>query len=118
MPHLIIRGIKPEQLCEISVPLVEELAVVCQCGTDNFTLEVLSTIGVFEGKIVPSFSFIEVTWFERGTEVRDRFAETVTKHVLSLGLPEVEIAFVAYREDSYYINGKSCQNLASSPDKS
>ncbi|MGC5324784.1 DUF1904 family protein [Brevibacillus sp. SYSU BS000544] len=116
MPHLLIRGIKPEQLCEISKPMVEELALVCECGTDNFTLEVLSTTGVFDGKVVPSFPFIEVAWFERGPEVRNRFAEAVTKHVLSLGLPEVEIAFVAYREDSYYINGKSCQNLASAPD--
>lgn len=118
MPHLLIRGIKPEQICDISALLVEELAAICECGTDNFTLECLATVGVFGGKIVPSFPFVEVAWFERGTMVRDRFAETVTRHVLSLGLPEVEIAFTTYTEDSYYINGKSCQNLASLTDNS
>lgn len=106
MPHLVVRGIRPEQMAAISVPLVEELAAICECGTDNFTIECLHTTAVFGGSIVESFPFIEVGWFERGQETRDRFAQAVTRHVLSLGIPEVEVAFVAYREDSYYANGE------------
>ncbi|MDH4619045.1 DUF1904 family protein [Brevibacillus sp. AY1] len=106
MPHLLVRGVKAEQMAAISQPLTEELAAICQCGTDNFTIECLQTTGVFDGKIVDSYPFVEVAWFERGQETRDQFAQAVTKHVLSLGVPEVEVAFFAYQKESYYINGK------------
>ncbi|MCZ8523966.1 MULTISPECIES: DUF1904 family protein [Paenibacillus] len=108
MPHLLIRGVPAERLCTVSIPLLEELAVLCGCGTDNFTLECLHTTAVAGGQIVPSFPFVEVGWFERGPAVRDLFAQTVTRHLLSLGYPEVETAFTAYREEDYYINGVPC----------
>ncbi|MGE5705066.1 MAG: DUF1904 family protein [Clostridia bacterium] len=106
MPQLIVRGITVEQLKTISTPLIAELAEVCECGTDNFMIEYQHTTSIFGGEVVNSYPFIEVAWFERGQQVRDRFAEAVTRHVLSLGIPEVEIAFAVYREDSYYLNGK------------
>ncbi|WP_141669050.1 DUF1904 family protein, partial [Bacillus wiedmannii] len=43
MPHVVFRGITTEQLKRISKPLVEELAEICECGTDNFTLELPSS---------------------------------------------------------------------------
>ena len=106
MPHLLIRGIKAEKMAEISVPLLEELAEICQCGTDNFKIECLHSTGVFAGKVTDSFPFVEVVWFERGQEVRDRFAQAVTRHVHSLGVPEVEISFSLFQRDSYYSNGE------------
>lgn len=106
MPQLIVRGIQAEKLAAISEPLLEELAVLCGCGTDNFTIECLHTTGVFGGKVVESYPFIEVAWFERGQETRDQFAEIVTKYILSLDIPEVEMAFITYQKESYYANGK------------
>jgi len=108
MPQLIIRGIKQEDVCTISKPLVEELAEICECETDNFMLECMHTTSIFDGKVVETFPFIEVVWFERGQAVRDQFAAAVTKHVLALDIPEVEVAFRVFREDSYYINGVCC----------
>lgn len=106
MPHLLVRGIPVESVRALSRPLVEELARVCECGTDNFTIECLQTTGVFGGELVPSFPFIEVGWFERGQEVRDRFAQAIDNHLKTAGIMEAEIAFVVYQEDSYYVNGK------------
>lgn len=106
MPQMIVRGISVPQIQSISTALIEELAQVCSCGTDNFMLECLPTVTIFEGKEVNTYPFIEVGWFERGQETRDEYASVLTKHVLSLGIPEVEIAFRVYREDSYYWNGK------------
>lgn len=108
MPLLVIRGIDPAKIRQISGPLVEELAEICECGSDNFTIECLHTTAVFEGRIVSSYPFIEVAWFERGQEVRDRFAKAVADHIMSLGIEELETAFVTYREDSYYLNGRRC----------
>lgn len=106
MPLLVVRGIHADQMKTISTPLVEQLAAICECGTDNFTIECLHTTAVFGGEIVDSFPFIEVAWFDRGQAVKDQFAKTVSDIVMSLGIKEVEVAFTAYREDSYYINGK------------
>ncbi|WP_281890014.1 DUF1904 family protein [Paenibacillus sp. YYML68] len=106
MPALIVRGISPEAMRTISTPLVEELASICSCGTDNFTIECLTTTGVFGGELVPSFPFIEVTWFERGQDVRDRFAAAIHQQLQSIGIEEAELAFIVYAESSYYINDK------------
>lgn len=105
MPHLLFRGVEAEKLAQISRPLVEELALICSCGTDNFTLECLVTTGVWNGELVPSFPFAEVSWFERGDDVRDRFAEAVDRMMKSLGIPEAEVAFRTYEEKAYYIDG-------------
>ncbi|MDR7002410.1 DUF1904 family protein [Neobacillus niacini] len=107
MPHLFIRGITVEQVKTISKPLVQELADLCACGTDNFTLEIVQSTFVFDGNEVPGYPFIEVKWFERGQEIRDAFANIVTKQVQSLGIPEVEVAFSTFKESDYYFNGKS-----------
>ncbi|MCZ8517205.1 DUF1904 family protein [Paenibacillus filicis] len=111
MPQLTIRGIAPERVIAISEALVRQLADVCGCGTDNFTFDCLQTVSAMDGKRVDTYPFVEVAWFERGMQTRDRFAETITKHLLAAGVPEVEIAFKVYSEEGYYINGMRCDAL-------
>lgn len=106
MPQLIFQGITVDQVKTISSALIEELAELCQCELDNFSLEVPQSIFIFNKKEISSFPFIEVKWFERGQEVRDEFASIISKHVHSLGIPEVEVAFSVFAETSYYCNGK------------
>lgn len=105
MPHLVIRGVSIEEAKKISKPLVVELAEICECGTDNFTFEVPHSTFVFDGEEIPAFPLIEVKWFERGQVTRDRFAKSVTKHILSTGVEEVEVVFISFSEPAYYING-------------
>jgi len=106
VPQLNVKGISAESMRTISTALIDDLASICECGTDNFTIDCLHVTSVFGGKTVPTFPFIEVAWFERGQATRDRVATAITEHVQSLGVSEVEVAFVVYREDSYYANGK------------
>jgi phenylpyruvate tautomerase PptA (4-oxalocrotonate tautomerase family) len=106
MPHLVIRGVAPDRLQEAAPQLVEQLSELCQCGTDNFTINIMHTTAVWGGPPQePPFAFVEVGWFERGTAVRDRFARIVTDTLSGLGMADVEVVFVAYREEDYYING-------------
>ncbi|MGJ7911661.1 DUF1904 family protein [Neobacillus sp. LXY-1] len=107
MPHLFIRGITVEQVKTISKPMVQELARLCECGTDNFTLEVVNATFVFDGSEVPGYPFIEVKWFDRGQKVQDEFAHIITRQVQALGIPDIEVAFSTFRESDYYLNGKS-----------
>ena len=111
MPHLIFRGISVDQVKTISTSSVQELADLCACGTDNFTLEIVQSTYVFDGDIVQGYPLIEVKWFERGQEVQDQFANIITKHILSLGITEVEVAFSTFQESAYYLNGKSFASI-------
>ncbi|WP_442600043.1 DUF1904 family protein [Neobacillus sp. D3-1R] len=107
MPQLIFKGITVDQVKKISTPLVQELAELCDCDTDNFTLEITHSTFVFNQEEVPGFPFIEVKWFERGQDIQDEFANITTKHIQSLGIAEVEIAFTVFLESAYYLNGKN-----------
>ncbi|PLS09593.1 DUF1904 family protein [Neobacillus cucumis] len=106
MPQLIFKGLSVDQVKKISIPLVEELAGLCHCDTDNFSLEIPNSTFVFNQAEISAFPFIEVKWFERGQEVQDQFANIITKHVQSLDIPEVEVAFTVFLEAAYYYNGK------------
>lgn len=106
MPHLLIRGVPAERLQAASPSLVRQLAELCACGTDNFTVNCLHATSVYGGgPDEPPFAFVEVGWFERGQDIRNRFAAIVTRSLMDLDIPEVEVVFQAYREDGYYING-------------
>lgn len=106
MPHLFIRGVDPDRLATVSEALVAELAEACACPQDYIMLECLHTTAVFGGARVASYPFVEVSWFERGLEVRDRAAACIDRHIRSLGLDEMEIAFRTYAKDAYYANGE------------
>ena len=106
MPHLVIRGLSIEEMKEISVPLVKELAEICECGTDNFTFEVPHSTFVYNGEEIPAFPLIEVKWFERGQEIREKFAQAITQKIMLTGVDEVEVVFIPYVKTAYYINGE------------
>ncbi|GAB6990993.1 DUF1904 family protein [Paenibacillus pini] len=106
MPQLIFRGIPAEGIRAISIPLVAEMAAICQCGTDNFTLECMHVTAILDGKYTDSYPVIDVWWFERGDVVRDKMAEAIDRHVRSLDIPELEISFRVGREDNFYMNGR------------
>jgi len=107
MPQLIFKGITVDKVKKISALLVQELADLCNCETDNFTLEIIHSSFVFNQEEVPGFPFIEVKWFDRGQVIQDEFAKIMTKHIHSQGIPEVEIAFTVFLESAYYLNGKN-----------
>jgi len=116
MPHLLIRGVAPEQVRAVSAKLAEELAEICACPPDHFAMECLATTAAFGG-----YPFVEVAWFDRGREAQDRFARAVDRHLReALGLPELEIAFRTYRRRDYYANGESlgaAENGEESPER-
>ncbi|MBD2846944.1 DUF1904 family protein [Paenibacillus sp. IB182496] len=111
MPQLTVRGVAPDMLIAASEALVRELADICACGTDNFTLDWLQTVSAIAGKRAATYPFVEVAWFERGAQTRDRMAEAITRHLLAVGVQEIEVAFKVYREDGYYVNGVRCDAL-------
>ena len=105
MPQIKVRGISPEKLCELSKDLIDELVEVVECPRDYFELEYIQSIAIREGNIEAAYPFIEVAWFDRGQEVQDDVAKIITKHVLSLGIPSLDLAFTTFEKRNYYENG-------------
>lgn len=106
MPQLKIRGIGQDKIKEISKDLVDELTEIVGCPRDYFTLECINTTSIYDGEVVSTYPFIEVAWFDRGQEVRDKVAKAITRYVNEQGVKELDIAFTVFKENCYYENGE------------
>lgn len=107
MPRLMVRGIKAGVMSSVSIALVEELAQICECDKKVFNIELLSTTNICNWTDTEPVPFIEVAWFDRGQERRDGFARAIASHFASAGVPHVTVAFINYKRDSYYRDGKA-----------
>lgn len=106
MPQLTFRGVEKELVRIASEKLPHELAELCQCSLDSFTFDVVETISYFKGVQTPTYPFIQVGWFDRGQEVKDRFASTIYQCFMELGIEEIETVFINFDKESYYANEK------------
>lgn len=106
MPHLRIRGVKREEVKEISRELVDQLAEIVECPRDWFTLECLNTEFIFDGEDSVGYPFVEVLWFDRGQDAKDRAGAAVTE-MIRRKYPEEDICviFTNLNEKDYYENG-------------
>lgn len=106
MPQLKVRGIDAEKLKKISKELIDELTEIVGCPRDYFTIECISTTSIFDGELVKTYPFIEVAWFDRGQEVQDRVADTITKYANKIGVQDLDMTFTVFEKNRYYENGK------------
>lgn len=104
MPQLVFRGVEPQTLKSISKTMIDELVEICECPRDYFTLEVLNSTYIFDGDEVESYPFINVYWFDRGQEVKDKIASVISKHLNASGLETVDIIFNPLKAEDYYEN--------------
>ncbi|MGF7058746.1 DUF1904 domain-containing protein [Brassicibacter mesophilus] len=106
MPQLKFRGVKVEDICTISISLVDQLENILKCPREYFTLEHIPSTFINEGKISNGYPFIEVAWFDRGQEIQDKVAEIITEELKNAGYSACDIFFTLFKESSYYENGK------------
>ena len=72
-------------------------------------MELPSSTFVFNGEEIEAFPLIEVKWFERGQEIRDRFAKAITTSVMDFGLPEVEVVLQFSQNQRIILTGSIVQ---------
>ncbi len=106
MPHLRFRGVEKEKVKEISRVLVDQLAEIVGCPRDWFTLECIDTEFIFDGEESRGYPFVEVLWFDRGQEAKNRAATAVT-HAIKSKYPTEDtcVIFTNLNEKDYYENG-------------
>ncbi len=108
MPHLRFRGIKKEELIEISKELVDELSPIIDCPRDWFTLEHISTEFIFDGSESKGYPFIEVLWFDRGQDIKDKVSNIIHSKIKPFYKDsDICTTFTALDGKNYYENNKS-----------
>lgn len=106
MPHIIIKGMDMADIKKISKEMIEELSIIVDCPQQYFTIEVADSHFIVNGELVKKDPFIQINWFDRGQEVQDKTATTITKYIENAGCKEVEIFFTILERKNYYENGK------------
>lgn len=106
MPHIRVRGMELEQLKKVSKEMIDDLQSIIECPRDYFTLEYIHSTFIFDGEVSKGYPFIEVLWFDRGQEVQDRAASSITDRVKKFGYEDVCVIFTDLPKHKYYENGQ------------
>lgn len=106
MPQIKFRGVKSEKITNISKALVDELHQIIECPKDYLTIEVIQSTFISDGEVVDGYPYVEIGWFDRGQEVQDRVAKSITYLLQKVGYENVDIMFTTFKKESYYENGK------------
>lgn len=107
MPHIRVRGMTAPQVQELSAQLADELAVIINTTVDNFTFEQIASSFFANGRPDGGYPFIEVLWFERPTDVRQKTADHLTARVKRI-VPnaDVVVTFQTLDRGCYFENGR------------
>ncbi|MGH4123360.1 MAG: DUF1904 domain-containing protein [Clostridium sp.] len=106
MPQLKLQGVEVNDICKISVDMLQEMQELLECPKNYFTFECISSTFIMEGEIIKTYPMVEVAWFDRGQEVQDAMAKIITKYIHSAGYKDVDVIFTILEEKRYYENGE------------
>ena len=106
MPHIIVKGMSLVDVKKISKQMFDDLEIIIDCPREYFTLEVVDSVFIVDGQSVLKHPFIQINWFDRGVEVQDKTAASITKHISTAGYENIDIFFVVLERTKYYENGK------------
>ncbi len=107
MPHLKFRGIDKKVLIENSKELIDGLTEIIACNRDWFTVEHIETEYIFDGRIVSGYIFVEVSWFERDKETKNKTADFLTKFCKKYSSNrDTTVIFYPLLGENYYDNGE------------
>ncbi|MPQ44218.1 DUF1904 family protein [Clostridium tarantellae] len=105
MPMLKIKGIKESEILKESKDLIDELEVIIGCPRDYFTIELIKSNFIMDGKKVLAPCMVEVAWFDRGQDIQDKVAKVITKY-LKKDNKCLDVIFYKLSENDYYENGE------------
>lgn len=106
MPQLTFKGIKVEELCNISNELKNNLVKLISCEEKHIRFEYCPTVNVKKGTVIESFPKVEMLWFPREQESRDIVAKYITKEISKLGYKHIQVTFNELNPNCYYENGE------------
>lgn len=109
MPALKFNSIDGKRALTISNELIDELQELIQCPRDYFSIEVIQSKFIMDGKFVGGPQTVDVLWFDRGQDIQDKAAKIITKHISAIGYKNVDVIFHPLDHSKYYENGEHFQ---------
>ena len=108
MPHIRVRGLPLEDLESVSDTLVETLAELTDTPNSHFTLEYQASVYLVMGGASPAYPFIEILWFDRGTEVKAKVAQAIDDLIRPLieAGQDITTLFRDIKGGDYFENGE------------
>lgn len=114
MPNMKCSGFEVDQVRELSGEVSETLAKVIECPIDWITFAVTSSDKELfcNGQQLQNEVFVDVEWFDRGTEIKDKVASIITQGVRTIGkkgnlvFENITVVFTDLKKTDYYENGK------------
>ena len=82
MPQITVKGLTEAQMKKLSTPLMHDLAEAIGCPEDWLIFELAESRFYAGGEQVPGFPIVEVAWFDRPDEVRERVVALIRDAVL------------------------------------
>lgn len=108
MPHIRVRGLPLEDLESVSDTLVETLAELTDTPNSHFTLEYQSSVYLVVGGASPAYPFIEILWFDRGSDVKVKVAQAIDDLIRPLidAGQDITTLFRDIKGTDYFENGE------------
>lgn len=106
MPHLRVRGMKEEELVEISKDLLDELVRIIEVPRDHFTIEHVQSTFIYDGKKDSNrYPFVDLMWFDRD-HLMDEVAKAITRMIKRFDYEDVAVYFTNLDKHRYFENGE------------
>lgn len=107
MPHLRMRGLTLKEMKSISSVLLKEIVEITGIPKDHFTMEHIDSTFVFDGiEGGNKYPFVEVLWFDRGEESKEKVAILITDLLKPFNYDDVAVYFNNLVKNQYFENGK------------
>ncbi len=104
MPQFLIKGMKLKEVQNISTQLVNELEEIIGCPRDYFRIECVESTLIKDGDVVTGCPMVQVNWFDRGQDIQDKVAASLSENIKRSGYEQVEIFFIVLERNKYYEN--------------
>ena len=96
-----------ETVKKISTSLVDGLTNIIECDRSWFTVEFIESTFISDGKISNGYPFIEILWFNRGQDVKDKVAKFTTSLLeKDSNYPAITVIFTDLKGEDYYENAE------------
>ncbi|MBN2795285.1 MAG: DUF1904 family protein [Clostridia bacterium] len=107
MPHIKFRGMKRDEVQEMSTELLNALVNLINVPRDHFTLELEESTFFHDGELHKNaYPFVNVEWFDRGVQTMQAAAEIITKAIKAYPYNDVTVYFTNLNKEHYFENGE------------
>lgn len=106
MPQMRVRGIELNGLCKISDELIDLVTETAGVDEKYVKIEYFPAQMIRKGTVVESYPNIDIFWFPRTQELRDKVAQAITDFLQGKGYEFVQVTFTEHEGYTFFENAK------------